>query len=230
MALSLRQVGRRLLGHREKAARKPSFQDKYLGHDQRWQLIESHLPPQGSWIMDVGANLGRTVAQIAGSGRYAIGLEVDERVHLRWLSESAPGLDHGGIIRTDLSGEEWSRIPRFDAVLLFSVLHRIWALQGEEACRNALQGIGSRCDLILVESATRRGRFLAKARMLESGEADETSLPEFTDNDWESSAQWHLDYFARVLPSHHAELLGRVDHTVKEPFRPVFVLRRIAPA
>ena len=207
--------------------KKQSFQDKYRGHDERWRLIEPHLPPPGSWVLDVGANLGRTVEQVAASGRYSLGLEVDENVYLRWLSESAPAINGGGIIRTQLSIDDWPRIPRFDVVLLFSVLHRIWALQGADACAATLQGVGSRCDLIFVESATRRARFLAAERMLELGDAVEAMLPSFTDNDWHSSAKWHLDYFAQVLPSHRAVLLGRVEHTEKEPFRPVFVLRRI---
>lgn len=207
-------------------ANQETFQDKYRGHEQRWRLIEPYLPPPGSWVLDVGANLGRTIQQLSASGRYAVGIEVDEDTHLRWLTEAAPNCLGGSIMRAGLSPEDWTRIPRFDAVLLFSVLHRIYALQGPDVCTATLKGIGRRSDLIFIEAATRIDRFLGYKGMI--GHVNSPTLPDFEDNRWESSTEWHMNYFLDTLPSHRPQFLGVVNHTEAEPFRPLFVLRRVA--
>jgi SAM-dependent methyltransferase len=190
------------------------------------------MPEQGTWVLDVGANLGHTTELLSRLGWYVVGLEVSTEVYGRMLNEVAPTLSGGAVIRAQLGDTDWERVPRFDAVLLFSVLHRVWALQGEPACAAVLSGLGARSDLLFVESATRLARFMPPerptrvARVLQRLGAPVEPVPTFMDNDWQSSAQWHLEYFREVLPSHHAELLGRCNHTKKEPYRPVFMLSR----
>ncbi len=190
-----------------------TFQETYLGLEERWRLVSPLLPQDPAWVLDIGANLGDTARRAAAMGHTVIGVEVSRSLVLR-ASESAP--PRVAFMAAKVTPELLHQMPRFATVFLFSVLHRIWALQGREVAENCLQACMAKTPCLLVEGAVRHERYMDKGH----------APPEFESNDLDQGVEWHLEWFQRLAPGSGWKVthLGSVPSSPSEPHRPVFAL------
>ncbi len=108
------------------------------------------------------------------------------------------------------------RLPRFDVIFLFSVIHRIWATEGRSFAEECLSLCLRRASVIVYEGVVWHDRYT------DMGAAP----PEFTDGDVEAGMAWHSEWLTRLAPAGcRIDYLGAVQPLNGNPPRIVFVLR-----
>jgi len=206
---------RKILKKLKKFRKKPAiFASGHQSHKERNSIILDFLPDKKSWILDIGSNTGETANFLAENSHVAIGLEKMEaeyRTSLRHANRSA------GFLCTDVTGDFILSGPRWDAILLLSVLHRIYAFGGDEAMKAVLFASGQKADVLFVEGATRHARYTSNG----------CEAPDFEDLNLEAASQWHHKIFNDVLgPAWVVDLEKSLRCSDKEPYRILYRLSR----
>lgn len=190
------------------------FAKRHRSFAQRNAMILNALPKPGSWVLDVGANTGETSNYLAEHAHVVIGLEKMAPERRRAL-EGSRGL--AGFLCADVTGDFIASGVDWDAILLLSVLHRIYAFAGEDQMKSVLAACGQRTKHLFIEGSTRHRRYN------DQGQAS----PGFEDLNVDAARQWHQALFAEVLgPDWKIETETPLECSASEPFRLFYQLRR----
>lgn len=192
------------------------FQEKHKGIEKRWQILSPYLPNKSSWLLDVGSNLGDTCNRASALGHYVVGLEPDEVIFRRALENKNK---QTAFFQMGVDPELIKTMPNFDAIFLLSVIHRIWAINGQDVAEKCLQALIEKTDLIFIEGSMRHQRY----------EEFGNVPPSFESNNLDECIVWHKEWLKKLIPNDTWEIieLGYVPHTIKEPHRPLFLLRKL---
>ncbi|MEO9652465.1 MAG: hypothetical protein ABJ360_18035 [Roseobacter sp.] len=193
------------------------FQNKHASFETRNQLIADRLPHENSWVLDVGSNTGHTTKFLGGLGHFAIGVEKMEEEYkaARKIAGDTSAFLHAGV-----SPSFFANSPQWSAILLLSVLHRIYAFEGEPFMRSVLGECAKKTDDLFVEGSTRHARYKDQGQ----------PAPDFVELDVTSADNWHEALFAQVLGAAW-ELQSKhvLEHTKKEPHRILYHLSKKKP-
>lgn len=192
---------------------KLEFQESHLGIEDRWLIISRHLPDQKSWILDVGSNLGDTAGRVAERGHIVIGVEAERHLVERAIKLVPPNV---ALMTGRVDPDFFRTMPRFDVVLLLSVLHRIWAVNGRRFAEECLTACIEKSDRVLIEGAVRHQRYT------QYGE----EAPGFESNNLDAAVAWHVQWLGGLAMSSSLTVnyLGHVAASAREPRRPLFLL------
>lgn len=190
------------------------FGSRHASIEMRDKLVSNYLPKPPGWVLDVGSNLGKTSNLLASHGHYVLGVECKHQEWARSCARARPG---AAFMNKSVTPEMIKSSKGWDAILLLSVLHRIYAYEGPDSMIAVLAACGQRTNNILIEGSTRHARYANKKQL----------VPEFVDHDLESAKEWHRDIFRSALDSaweeKHVEMLSC---SSSEPYRLFFCLRR----
>ena len=152
-------------------------------------------------VLDIGCNAGAITNLFGEAGFFAVGL--DKNVDCNGKHQSACI----GQFKMDLNTIK--NLPKFDAILLLSVLHQIIKENGNEYAKSFICALLGKCDVLMVELAGIRSKY---------GYGSDT----FTDNDSESIQT----FFNIWLDDHiNCELVCETRHnSISEPKRYLFEL------
>ncbi len=190
------------------------FGSRHKSFLRRNSLIAEQLPKPSSWVLDVGSNVGETSNFLADKGHFVLGLEKFSKEHSIACKKSHEGV---AFMRTSVTPEFVQSMPKFDAVLLLSVLHRIYSFEGERVMRGVLHAVGGRTDHLFVEGSTRHKRYTDGGH----------PAPSFKDMDVEDATRWHLQLFRDELGLAWSVPEPVVlDHSKNEPHRLYFYVSR----
>jgi SAM-dependent methyltransferase len=191
-----------------------AFQEKHFGIEQRWSIISAHLPRHKSWILDVGSNLGDTARRAAEIGHIVVGVEVERHLVERAVRKIP---DNVALMVGRADPPFFESMPPFGAVLLLSVIHRIWAVGGRSFAEECMRSCMQKTNLIIMEGAVRHRRYIDHGK----------DPPDFESNNLDAGIAWHLQWLRTLADSSRSwriESVGHVPHSTKEPYRPLFVL------
>ena len=185
----LQEIGKSIARKLRKKKRKPlDFAAAHTGFQQRNDFILERLGAPPKWVLDIGSNQGDTCNALGDRGHFALGVEMFRE---EWRHACANAHPHAAFLNVSASPEFIDSTPRWDAVLLLSVLHRVYAFSGKDEMLSLLSACGKKTDLIFVEGSTRHARYTDR------GERP----PKFADLDVESADDWHREVFLEALGS-----------------------------
>lgn len=192
------------------------FASRYASFDERNQLILQGLSGGPKWILDIGTNLGDVANALAEKGHFVVGVEREKKEAAIAARNAKPGV---GIICAPVTTEMLNASPQWGAILLLSVLHRIYAFSGTDAMRTILRDCAARTDNMFIEGSTRHARYTDVGQ----------PSPDFVSLDVESAADWHRQIFLKELgPAWRIATYKPLPCSKAEPFRIFFHLQRSA--
>jgi hypothetical protein len=190
------------------------FKSRHASFDERNRLILDNLAKPGSWILDVGANLGAVSDAMARAGHIAIGIEKFARSTQLAARQCAPGT---AFLCASVTPDLIRSSVGWDAILLLSVLHRLYAFEGPEMMSGVLAACGERSARLMIEGSTRHARYT------DSGQP----APDFADLDVAAADQWHRALFSKTLgKAWTIQVAQPLACSAKEPFRLFYCLTR----
>ncbi|WP_280565383.1 hypothetical protein, partial [Chromohalobacter sp. 48-RD10] len=156
------------------------------------------------------------VNRISQIGFYSLGLEYDSN-----LVDKARLSAHKNarFEVAEVSPQYIQKMEHHDAILLLSVMHRIWALNGKEYAESCLTELSKKTENIYFEGSVGLQRY--------QGERKE--LPSFENNAIEKAVEWHRKWLKKHLTNGtwDVEYLGVVPHTSSEPYRILFSAKKL---
>lgn len=210
-----RRIVAKVRGSGSKPVGNPYQKKRAEGLDERWQLIDSVIPPDSRSLLDIGCNLGDLTARAARRGLFSVGLDIDPRWPAQALERHA-GVEHCAFMTMHLSPDNVELVPDFDVVLCLSVHHNWVDDFGPEPAARMLRELVSRTKRVFVfEGPARRSRY---------GSFE----PDFIDNDEESVTRYYEKYLAETLDGlvSRTQPLGPTPNHDPEPFRWSWALHR----
>lgn len=190
------------------------FAGRHSSFVKRNTMITDSLPKSVSWVLDVGSNTGETTDFLSEKGHVVLGLEKMEPEYKEAMSSAN---FQSAFIRVGVSPEFIRSSVNWDAILLLSVLHRLYAFEGEEFMKSVLFECGQKTDNLFVEGSTRHARYIDKG----------SKAPGFEDLDTVAAAAWHENMFKEVLgPDWIVPKAISLENSEREPIRLFYHLRR----
>jgi SAM-dependent methyltransferase len=108
--------------------------DAIRNSEDRWMMIKQGIEETGSGsLLDLGCAEGFFVRKAAEHSIFSIGVDIDSS--RMGLGESARMVDQQercGFVLASINGDLLNRIPQFDAVICFSVMHHIIRKHGRD--------------------------------------------------------------------------------------------------
>lgn len=190
------------------------FNNKHASFEERNRLIAGRLPHEKSWILDVGSNTGYTTKYLGDLGHFALGVE---KMNDEFNAAKKIQGETSAFMRVGVSPDFFRHGPHWSAILLLSVLHRIYAFEGEEFMRSVLAECAKKTDNLFIEGSTRHARYKDQGN----------PRPDFIEHDIESVSNWHEAMFSEVLgDAWTVRSRDVLEHTKKEPHRILFHLSK----
>lgn len=200
--------------------RSRSFQEKRGNTAERWALFKDHLPAKGS-VLDVGCDEGQFTELCARQGMFSLGVERASTVHLASKAYVSEGLKIC-FMQADVDESFFSTIPAFDCILFLSVHHHFWRHGGRPLAESIFRLAAKKTATMIYEAPIRTSRYKPKGSTMD--------IPDFVDLNPTSAAEWYQNWLSSVVPGVAIKLLGFSPCVgEREPIRPVFHLRFIAP-
>jgi len=193
---------------------KLDFSTEHRSFLLRNKMIRDALPERRCWILDVGSNTGETTRFLAASGHMVIGVEKFQEEYSEAVRKPQLG---AGFLLAEVGSGFFEQAPSWDAILLLSVLHRIYASEGESVMRKVLEDCGKVAQNIFLEGSIRHSRYMDLGH----------EAPGFEDLQEASSFAWHKQLVDDCL----GEDWKIIDYkslpcTENEPVRLYFHLRK----
>ena len=152
-------------------------------------------------VLDIGCNAGAITNLFGEAGYFAVG--VDQNVDCNGKHSKAC------IGEFKLMLENIERLPRFDAILLLSVLHQIIKENGDDYARRFIETLLKKCGTLIVELAAIKAKYGYQVNR-------------FNDND-SKDIQGFLKTWIRDFAV--CEFIGETNHNAaNEPHRYLFKL------
>ena len=193
-----------------------NFGSRHSSFNERNQLIAAELPEEHLWILDIGSIIGQTSNFLASQGHFVVGIEKFEKEH---KVSCARAVDGTAFMRTSVTPEFDQSTLKWDAILLLSVLHRIYAFEGEAFMRSILRACGEKTNHLFIEGSTRRARYTDQGN----------PPPPFTDFDTADAEKWHQEVFRAELGDGWQVSPAKVlAHSKSEPHRLFFHAEKTA--
>lgn len=152
-------------------------------------------------VLDIGCNAGAITNLFGEAGYFAVG--VDRNVDCNGKHSKAC------IGEFKLTNENIERLPKFDAILLLSVLHQIIKEDGDAYAKKFVCALLGKCDTLIVELSGLRSKYgFEPSRFLDNNRQD-------------------IQCFFRIwLPDHiNCEFIAETSHnSISEPHRYLFKL------
>jgi SAM-dependent methyltransferase len=192
------------------------FRSRHSSFDERNNLIASLLTKRPSWILDIGSNVGDTSNDLADRGHYVVGIEKFAPERQIAAQNAAAG---AAFLRASVTPEFIRLMPQWDCILLLSVLHRIYAFEGERYMLDVLQECGKKTDRLFIEGSCRHERYTDQGK----------PPPDFVSLDVDSASEYHAKIFHRALgDAWDIAPAVRLKCSKKEPFRLLFHAVRVS--
>jgi len=211
--LWLQEIVKSIVRKKKNKKREPlDFAAMHASFQERNNFIAERLGTPPKWVLDIGSNQGDTCNALAKHGHFALGVEMFSE---EWRQASVNAHPHAAFLNVSASPKFIESAPRWDAVLLLSVLHRVYAFSGKEEMLQLLIACGKKSEQLFVEGSTRHARYT------DLGEQP----PNFTDLDVESADNWHRKIFLESLGAE-----WEIAHTAflrcseSEPYRILYFL------
>ena len=153
---------------------------RHKSHQERNQFILERLPQAPAWILDIGSNTGETSNFLASKGYYVLGCEIMKQEMQFAVQNASSG---AAFMNTEINSPFLSQMPYWDAILLLSVLHRMYALSGPHTMRETLRLCGEKSGIIFLECSTRHARYTDMGQ----------PPPAFSDLDVADCDRWHKE-------------------------------------
>ena len=186
------------------------FGSRHASFAARNECIAQGISKPHSWILDIGSNLGETSNFLASQGHFVVGVEKFEKEHQISCARAADGT---AFMRTSVTPDFIGSTVHWDAILLLSVLHRIYAFEGEEFMRSVLRACGEKTNHLFIEGSTRCARYTDQGN----------PPPPFTDFDTADAERWHQSLFLSELGGGWQIPVAKVlAHSKSEPHRLFF--------
>ena len=176
-----------------------------------WQLLQDYkgkfelIEPvvKKAWcdsVLDIGCNAGAITNLFGDAGYFAVG--IDRNVNCNGKHEKACV----GQFKLDLDGID--KLPKFDAILLLSVLHQIIKEDGEEYAQFFVWALLRRCNVLIIELAAINSKY--------------GYYQKFIDNNQPSIFRFLQEF---IKESATVEFIGEAKHNgTNEPKRFIFKL------
>lgn len=174
-----------------------------------WQLSQDYkgkfelIEPSLKWcdsVLDIGCNACAITNLFGEAGYFAVGIDRNVDCNGKHAKSCI------GQFKLDL--ESIDKLPKFDAILLLSVLHQIIKEDGEEYAQRFIWALLRKCDVLIIELAAINSKY---------GYVDK-----FKDN---SQASIFFFFQRFVKESATVEFIGATSHnSAQEPKRFVFKL------
>ena len=162
------------------------FAAAHASFQERNNFILERLGTPPKWILDIGSNQGDTCNALGEHGHVALGVEMFRE---EWMHARENAHPHAAFLNVSASPEFIKSAPKWDAVLLLSVLHRVYAFSGKDEMLRLLKACGEKTDRLFIEGSTRHARYTDRGKQ----------PPNFTDLNVESADAWHREMFLEAL-------------------------------
>jgi SAM-dependent methyltransferase len=199
--------GKRLVKRlRQVFADKSSYQ-QCRSPGEKFDLIEPILRRYSvKSILDVGCNAGYITRLAGQAGLFSVGIDI----HVDVLRVKAP-LERACLGEFELNRPLVKRIPKFDAILLLSVVHQLIAFDGEKVARRLVRALARKArSVFLIEFAALNRKY---------GFRDSKA---FDDNDEGSVIQYAQHWLRSSLDNWNVKYVGKCPETKQEPYRYLF--------
>jgi len=123
---------------------------KRIDSEKRWHTIASYLEPTDKSAIDIGCASGYFTAQLARSGMFSIGIDID-RARLDDANKLFGRKTRLAFMEYHLSPETIDYLPTFDVALLLTVYHHWTNNYGRIQAENMLRVIAARTNKIFFE-------------------------------------------------------------------------------
>lgn len=191
-----------------------SFGSKHASFLERNTMIADGMPKPMSWVLDIGSNLGDTSNFLAEKGHVVLGVEKFEKEY-KTARENAH--HHAAFLCSGATPEFVRSGVTWDAILLLSVLHRLYAFEGEDFMKDVLKACGEKSGHLFIEGSTRHQRYCDHGQ----------PAPDFVDLDIEAADAWHQALFAEALgEGWQVPKVIKLDCSTDEPYRLFYHLQR----
>lgn len=192
-----------------------NFAERHASLIERDALIVDFLGSTPKWICDVGANQGATSNALANCGHFILAFEM---LNYEYKLASLRAHPRVGLFNQAITFETVNSLPKLDAILFLSVLHRIYAFQGEHKMKKIITAASLKCDEMFIEGSIRHERYIDGG-----GKA-----PGFSNLDSSSADLWHRNIFSECLGNrwkivHQCYL----ECSASEPFRIFYYLKAV---
>jgi hypothetical protein len=120
--------------------------------DVRWEAISNALKVFGVRnMLDVGCAEGWFLRRAAADMQiFAIGAEVSDRLMLGELARLYDDQDRTAIMRALMTPDDIRDLPKFDAVMCLSVVHRIIKAHGVKGGEDFVRALADRAEKVLI--------------------------------------------------------------------------------
>lgn len=120
--------------------------------DVRWEAISKALQDFGVRnMLDVGCAEGWFLRRAASDLKvFAIGAEVSDRLMLGELARLYDGQDRTAIMLAHMTPDDIRGLPKFDAVMCLSVVHRIIKAHGVKGGEDFVRALANRAEKVLI--------------------------------------------------------------------------------
>lgn len=108
--------------------------------DTRWRIIEPHLPSDARTAIDLGCSYGYFCLKLAERGMTTLGVDnLAPTLDVAWRQARLNGRQRVGFINDTISHEFVDRLPVFDVVIFFSLMHHLMYLNDVAWARELLR-------------------------------------------------------------------------------------------
>lgn len=163
----------------------------------KFELIYPHLRDCRN-VLDVGCNAGEITRLCGDAGLFAVG--IDQKVNYIKYKNACIG-------EIALTADKIDSLPRFDAILLLSVLHQLITENGHDYARNYVAKLAQKAEKrLIIELAAVNSKY--------------GKIKAFEDNDETSVIAWFMSWLSDGLKCNY---IGKAAHNRdNEPYRFLF--------
>lgn len=180
------------------------YQGRRVDNEQRWEMIEPHIPDDAANALDIGCSEGFFSKKLADKGIFTIGIDAKDK-KIRRAREDAGDLNNAMFHQMLVDPELVRTLPQFDIGLLLTVYG--WWIHGYglDTAEQMLQTLSNRCGVLFFEG---HGEYLG---------VEDSKVRKMTSDDY-------IEYFTQVVPNMETIYLGEADYKGKSRTDPLFVL------
>lgn len=155
-------------------------------------------------VLDIGCNAGNIAALLGDLGYFAVGIDMTAPNYAKNCKSAILGQRR--LIKDDIQS-----LPKFDAIMLLSVLHQIIDTEGDEYARRCILSLRTKCETLVVELAGTNAKYGG------------TDGDLFGDNETDQIIDWFTSWLSPI--SLHCAFQTKTPHNrPNEPHRLLFVV------
>jgi SAM-dependent methyltransferase len=183
--------------------------------NDKWRLINDHLPKEPGSLLDIGCNEGLFTKNAALKGWCAWGIDIlDRAVNYAKKSADKEGIQNVFFSYGTLAPDVAQCLPKFDVIILASTFQEICSTFGLEKGYDILYNLLKASNKkLFFEPSSLNAKYGPDALIFEH------------DNDLESVDKWLKKLVSR-LPEWEVRYIGKTHCSAKEPYRFMFLFEK----